>query len=87
MDVLGETSAKSVGHNREKCWCVESKHATNTGVTGAECLEPGVLRRWLKHSTENLDIGNDNGFSVTLQVSRMKEMQSDYLIQDEESIS
>lgn len=53
-------------------------------ATGAECLETGVLSRWLKHSTENLDIGNDNGYTVTLQASRMKEMQSDYLIQDED---
>lgn len=53
-------------------------------ATGAECLEPSVLSRWLKHSTENLDIENDNGYTVTLQASRMKEMQSDYLIQDED---
>lgn len=82
VDVLGEISAKSVGYNWEKCWCIESKHATNMRATGAECLESGVLSRWLKHSTENLDIGNDNGYTVTLQASRMKEMQSDYLIQD-----
>ena len=42
-------------------------------ATGAECLEPGVLSRELKHSTEDLDIGNDNGYDVTYQASNGKQ--------------
>lgn len=37
--------------------------------TGAECLEQGILRRWSKQGTEDLDIGNGNGYNVTHQAT------------------
>lgn len=37
------------------------------GTTGAESFEPGIMGRKLKYLTEDLYIGDDNGYNVKHQ--------------------
>ena len=37
------------------------------GTTGAESFEPGIMERKLKSRTEDLYIGDDNGYNVKHQ--------------------
>lgn len=67
VDVAWYILAKPVDHEWKKCRGVESQHHTHMGTTGAESFEPGIMGRKVKYRTEDLYIGDDNGYNVKHQ--------------------